>query len=166
MQRLIAAALRRWRLQRPATFTELRKQLGEAKRPLHYLAMPPSLFATVAEALRKSGCAENARLVIEKPFGHNRAYRARAEPTVGAVLPRGRTYSGSTTISARSRCRTSSTRASPTRSSSRSGTGPRPQHPDHHGGEFRRRRTAATSTTRPARSATWCRTTCCRCWRN
>jgi glucose-6-phosphate 1-dehydrogenase len=56
----------------PATFAELRKQLGDAKRPLHYLAVPPSLFATVAEALAKSGCADNARLVIEKPFGHNR----------------------------------------------------------------------------------------------
>src|SRR3984957_8665030 len=56
----------------PATFAELRKQLGGAKRPLHYLAVPPSLFATVAEALAQSGCADNARLVIEKPFGHNR----------------------------------------------------------------------------------------------
>jgi len=56
----------------PATFTELRKQLGEAKRPLNYLAVPPSLFATVAEALANSGCADEARLVIEKPFGHNR----------------------------------------------------------------------------------------------
>jgi glucose-6-phosphate 1-dehydrogenase len=56
----------------PATFAELRKQLGAAKRPLHYLAVPPSLFATVAEALAQSGCADNARLVIEKPFGHNR----------------------------------------------------------------------------------------------
>ncbi|HXA23899.1 MAG TPA: glucose-6-phosphate dehydrogenase [Acetobacteraceae bacterium] len=56
----------------PATFTELRKQLGAAKHPLHYLAVPPSLFATVAEALAQSGCADNARLVIEKPFGHNR----------------------------------------------------------------------------------------------
>jgi glucose-6-phosphate 1-dehydrogenase len=55
-----------------ATFTELRRQLGDAKRPLHYLAVPPSLFATVAEALAQSGCADNARLVIEKPFGHNR----------------------------------------------------------------------------------------------
>src|SRR5690242_14066532 len=57
----------------PATFAELHKQLGEAKRPLHYLAVPPSLFATVAEALANSGAAEaEARLVIEKPFGHNR----------------------------------------------------------------------------------------------
>src|ERR1700760_922403 len=56
-----------------STFNALRKQLGEAKRPLHYLAVPPSLFATVAQALAKSGCADHARLVIEKPFGHNRA---------------------------------------------------------------------------------------------
>jgi glucose-6-phosphate 1-dehydrogenase len=55
-----------------ATFAELRKQLGQAQHPLHYLAVPPSLFATVAQALAQSGCAENARLVIEKPFGHNR----------------------------------------------------------------------------------------------
>ena len=55
-----------------ATFAELRKQLGGAQRPLHYLAVPPSLFATVAEGLAHSGCADNARLVIEKPFGHNR----------------------------------------------------------------------------------------------
>jgi glucose-6-phosphate 1-dehydrogenase len=56
-----------------STFTALREQLGQAKRPLHYLAVPPSLFATVAQALAKSGCADGARLVIEKPFGHNRA---------------------------------------------------------------------------------------------
>jgi glucose-6-phosphate 1-dehydrogenase len=56
----------------PATFEALHTQLGEAKRPLHYLAVPPSLFATVAEGLARSDCAGNARLVIEKPFGHNR----------------------------------------------------------------------------------------------
>jgi glucose-6-phosphate 1-dehydrogenase len=56
-----------------ATFTELRKQLGDAQRPLHYLAIPPSLFATVAENLAKSGCAVNARVVVEKPFGRDLA---------------------------------------------------------------------------------------------
>jgi glucose-6-phosphate 1-dehydrogenase len=56
----------------PGTFTALHKQLGEAQRPLHYLAVPPSLFATVAQELSRSGCAEKSRLVIEKPFGHNR----------------------------------------------------------------------------------------------
>ena len=55
----------------PATFAELRKQLDQAQRPLHYLAIPPSLFGVVAGQLAKSGCAEHARLVIEKPFGHN-----------------------------------------------------------------------------------------------
>ena len=57
----------------PATFAKLHDKLGEAKRPLHYLAVPPSLFGTVAAALAKSGAARDARLVIEKPFGHDRA---------------------------------------------------------------------------------------------
>jgi glucose-6-phosphate 1-dehydrogenase len=54
-----------------ATFTELRKLLGPAKRPLHYLAIPPKMFAVVVEQLGKSGCAEGARVVIEKPFGRD-----------------------------------------------------------------------------------------------
>jgi glucose-6-phosphate 1-dehydrogenase len=56
----------------PASFKRLRTALGDAKRPLHYLAVPPSLFETVADGLAGSGCATGARLVIEKPFGHNR----------------------------------------------------------------------------------------------
>jgi len=54
------------------TFQSLRKDLGDAKRPLHYLAIPPSLFSEVVSQLAKSGCAENARLVVEKPFGRDR----------------------------------------------------------------------------------------------
>jgi glucose-6-phosphate 1-dehydrogenase len=57
----------------PNTFAQLRQQLGSAKQPLHYLAIPPSLFATVAEGLAKSDCAEKARVVVEKPFGHDLA---------------------------------------------------------------------------------------------
>ncbi len=57
----------------PATFQALRKELGKAKQPLHYLAIPPVLFGTVTEQLAKSGCANNARLVVEKPFGRDRA---------------------------------------------------------------------------------------------
>jgi glucose-6-phosphate 1-dehydrogenase len=56
-----------------ATFSKLRLELGQAQRPLHYLAVPPSLFATVAHGLAKSGCADGARLVVEKPFGRDRA---------------------------------------------------------------------------------------------
>jgi glucose-6-phosphate 1-dehydrogenase len=59
-----------------ATFTRLRQELGSAERPLHYLAVPPSLFVVVARGLAKSGAAANGRLVIEKPFGHNRATAA------------------------------------------------------------------------------------------
>lgn len=55
----------------PNTFAELRRELGQAHRPLHYLAIPPSLFATVAENLAQSGCAANARIVVEKPFGRD-----------------------------------------------------------------------------------------------
>jgi glucose-6-phosphate 1-dehydrogenase len=56
----------------PNVFAALRQQLGNAKRPLHYLAIPPVLFSVVASQLAKSGCSKNARLVVEKPFGHDR----------------------------------------------------------------------------------------------
>ena len=54
-----------------ATFTRLRDELGPAERPLHYLAVPPSLFATVADNLRTSGASRGARVVVEKPFGRD-----------------------------------------------------------------------------------------------
>jgi glucose-6-phosphate 1-dehydrogenase len=57
----------------PATFQELRRKLGNAKQPTHYLAIPPSLFETVIHRLGESGCAKGARIVIEKPFGHDLA---------------------------------------------------------------------------------------------
>jgi glucose-6-phosphate 1-dehydrogenase len=57
----------------PATFQELRRKLGDAKQPTHYLAIPPSLFETVIHRLGESGCAKGARIVIEKPFGHDLA---------------------------------------------------------------------------------------------
>ena len=54
-----------------ATFVALRKALDGARRPCHYLAIPPSLFATVAAKLGSSGCAANARVVVEKPLGRD-----------------------------------------------------------------------------------------------
>jgi len=57
----------------PGTFERLRDALGEARRPLHYLAIPPSLFAIVIDGLDASGSAAGARLVIEKPFGRDLA---------------------------------------------------------------------------------------------
>lgn len=55
----------------PATYDALRKELGTAARPVHYLAIPPSLFTVVVEGLGKSGCARSARLIVEKPFGRD-----------------------------------------------------------------------------------------------
>jgi glucose-6-phosphate 1-dehydrogenase len=57
----------------PATFERLRQVLHDARRPLYYLAIPPSMFPTVVEGLGNSGCAEGARVVVEKPFGRDLA---------------------------------------------------------------------------------------------
>lgn len=54
-----------------ATFDKLRKALGEAKHPLHYLAIPPSMFETVVRSLDAAGCVQGSRVVVEKPFGRN-----------------------------------------------------------------------------------------------
>ena len=56
-----------------ATFTALGKALGDARRPAHYLAIPPSLFPVVVEHLGSAGCAKDARVIIEKPFGRDLA---------------------------------------------------------------------------------------------
>lgn len=58
---------------KPATFQALCKELDGAKRPAHYLAIPPQMFETVVEQLEKSGCAKGARVLIEKPFGRDLA---------------------------------------------------------------------------------------------
>ena len=55
----------------PATFERVGKAIAKAKRPVFYLEIPPSLFATVVQGLGQAGLAENARVVIEKPFGHD-----------------------------------------------------------------------------------------------
>jgi glucose-6-phosphate 1-dehydrogenase len=56
-----------------ATFQAIRKELGSASHPAHYLAIPPSLFGLVVEQLAKSGCTKGARVVVEKPFGRDLA---------------------------------------------------------------------------------------------
>jgi len=59
--------------QDPATFAALRKELRDAHFPAHYLAIPPALFETVVEHLAASNCAKGARVIVEKPFGHDLA---------------------------------------------------------------------------------------------
>jgi glucose-6-phosphate 1-dehydrogenase len=57
----------------PATFQNIRKELGNAEHPAHYMAIPPVLFGTVVEQLVKSGCAKGGRIIVEKPFGDDLA---------------------------------------------------------------------------------------------
>jgi glucose-6-phosphate 1-dehydrogenase len=71
----------------PATFKRLRAALGTAVRPIHYLAIPPSMFASVVQGLAQSGCADNARVIVEKPFGRDLASAQALDVTLHAVFP-------------------------------------------------------------------------------
>jgi glucose-6-phosphate 1-dehydrogenase len=57
----------------PNTFAQLRRELDGATLPTHYLAIPPNMFPTVIEGLQRANCTGNARVVVEKPFGHDLA---------------------------------------------------------------------------------------------
>ena len=70
-----------------ATFGLLKKALGNACRPLHYLAIPPSLFGTVAKGLQQAGCADQARVVVEKPFGRDLASARELNRILHEVFP-------------------------------------------------------------------------------
>jgi glucose-6-phosphate 1-dehydrogenase len=78
--------------QEPATFDLLKKTLGGATRPAHYLAIPPDLFMSVVESLAKSNCMKNARVIVEKPFGHDLASAQRLNAALHAVLPESRIF--------------------------------------------------------------------------
>jgi glucose-6-phosphate 1-dehydrogenase len=70
----------------PATFRAIRKQLGPAQRPAHYLAIPPVLFGSVVEQLAKAGCTKGARVVVEKPFGRDLASAQRLNRVLHAIF--------------------------------------------------------------------------------
>lgn len=57
----------------PATYRRLKQALGAATRPLHYMAIPPGMFGTVVHGLAQAGCADDARIIVEKPFGRDLA---------------------------------------------------------------------------------------------
>lgn len=69
-----------------ATFGALRRELGEARHPLHYLAVPPSLFGEVVANLEASGCAAGARIIVEKPFGRDLASARSLNETIHRVF--------------------------------------------------------------------------------
>jgi glucose-6-phosphate 1-dehydrogenase len=68
------------------TFDELRRSLAGAVHPIHYLAIPPSMFAVVVEHLGQSGCAQGARIIVEKPFGRDLASAQRLNETIHTVF--------------------------------------------------------------------------------
>ncbi|HKU43796.1 MAG TPA: glucose-6-phosphate dehydrogenase [Polyangiales bacterium] len=76
----------------PATYDRLRKALGNAKRPLHYLAIPPSMFGDVVRELGRSGSADHARVVVEKPFGRDLESARELNHTLHTVFPESAIY--------------------------------------------------------------------------
>ncbi len=70
-----------------ATFTALKTALGDAKQPAFYLAIPPSLFATVIQSLGRAGLAQGARVIVEKPFGRDLASARALNTVTQAVFP-------------------------------------------------------------------------------
>ncbi|MBA3884261.1 MAG: glucose-6-phosphate dehydrogenase [Acidobacteria bacterium] len=71
----------------PATYRRLRQALGAAARPLHYMAIPPSMFGAVVQGLANAGCADGARIVVEKPFGRDLASAQSLNRTLHGVFP-------------------------------------------------------------------------------
>jgi glucose-6-phosphate 1-dehydrogenase len=70
-----------------ATFAALKRALGKARRPAHYLAIPPALFATVIRGLEAAGLADQARVIVEKPFGRDLASARALNAVARAVFP-------------------------------------------------------------------------------
>src|SRR5206468_1792726 len=78
--------------QEPATFDRLKEALGKAASPAHYLAIPPALFSSVVESLTRSNCMQNARVIVEKPFGRDLGSAQRLNAVLRAVLPESRIF--------------------------------------------------------------------------
>lgn len=70
-----------------ATFSAIRQALSGARRPAHYLAIPPSLFETVIEGLGAANLAGNARVIVEKPFGRDLASARELNRIAHKVFP-------------------------------------------------------------------------------
>jgi glucose-6-phosphate 1-dehydrogenase len=71
----------------PATFAAIKEMLGKARRPAHYLAIPPSLFETVIKGLGAANLAKHARVIVEKPFGRDLASARELNQVAHSVFP-------------------------------------------------------------------------------
>jgi glucose-6-phosphate 1-dehydrogenase len=70
----------------PVTYQKLKEALGAARRPIHYLAIPPSMFGPVVQGLATCGAAQGARVIVEKPFGRDLRSAQALDQTLHAVF--------------------------------------------------------------------------------
>ncbi len=70
-----------------STYAAIRQALGRARRPAHYLAIPPALFETVIAGLNTAGLAKDARVIVEKPFGRDLASARDLNQVARAAFP-------------------------------------------------------------------------------
>ena len=141
------------------TYERVADAIGDARSPVFYLEIPPSLFGMVIKGLAGAGLTDSARVVVEKPFGHDVASAAALNEEVHRVPATSPSSTGSTTSSGRWAWSRSSTCGSRTRCSSRSGTATTSRRCRSPWPRASGSRTAATSTTRSARCATSSSTT-------
>ena len=76
----------------PATYAEVAKALEGKERPVFYLEIPPSLFGTVVKGLADAGVTKDARVVVEKPFGHDLASARELNATLHALIDESQLY--------------------------------------------------------------------------
>jgi glucose-6-phosphate 1-dehydrogenase len=76
----------------PATYQALHKELNDAQRPAYYMAIPPSIFPTVVDQLAQAGCTAGARVILEKPFGHDLASAQELNRTLYQTFPEAAIY--------------------------------------------------------------------------
>ena len=74
------------------TYAQVAKAVGDAELPVFYLEIPPSLFGTVVGGLSKAGLTENARVVVEKPFGHDLASARSLNAELHALIDESQLY--------------------------------------------------------------------------
>ncbi len=144
-----------------ATYERVGEAIGGAASPVFYLEIPPFLFGRVVKGLAEAGLTKSARVVVEKPFGHDTASARALADELHQYIDESQLL-GSTTTSGRWASRRSSTSASPTRCSSRSGTGTTSSPSRSRWRRTSASRTGVTSTIPSARCATWSSTTSCR----
>ena len=144
----------------PGTYGAVAKALGTAANPVFYLEIPPSLFETVIDGLSDAELVQGGRrVVVEKPFGHDLESARELAAAAPPVPRRGPALPDRPLPRARWGSRRSSTCASPTRCSSRSGTAAHLVASRSRWPRASASRTAAISTTRSARFGTWSSTT-------